>query len=81
MIALAEGPNEISFALPGVDAFLLKSSLISRVGEMVALAVHGRQAYPVPSMHRGLQADLGEPRFSSTLTAKRWPSPAPSQTC
>ena len=34
MIALAEGPNEISFALPGVDAFLLKSSLISRVGEM-----------------------------------------------
>jgi hypothetical protein len=32
-------------------------------------------------MYRGLQADLGEPRFSSTLTAKRWPSPAPSQTC
>jgi hypothetical protein len=38
MIALAEGPNEISFALPGVDAFLLKSSLISRVREMAALA-------------------------------------------
>ena len=36
MIALAEGPNEISFAL---HTFLLKSSLISRVGEMVALAV------------------------------------------
>ena len=72
MIALAEGPNEISFAL---HAFLLKSSLISRVGEMVALAV------PSIAMHRGLQADLGEPRFSSTLTARRWPSPAPSQTC
>jgi hypothetical protein len=39
MIALAEGPNEISFALPGVDVFLLKSSLTSRVSEMVALAV------------------------------------------
>ena len=36
MIALAEGPNEISFAL---HAFLLQSSLISRVGEMVALTV------------------------------------------
>ena len=57
MIALAEGPNEISFALPGVDAFLLKSSLISRVREMVALA---GSKHP---MHRALQADLGRTAF------------------
>src|SRR5271155_4111845 len=45
MIVLAEGPDEIArlrSSLPGVDAFLLKSSaasaLVSRVGEMIALA-------------------------------------------
>jgi len=58
MMVLAEGPDEIARlrrSLPGVDAFLLKSSneaaLISRVGEMIALADSAAgEPMPVPSI-------------------------------